>query len=282
MRPSPPETDRPVALSDISIKIERMLTHAHSGHKQVAVASSLLFFLGALALTSSWAGADSPQIVQAEHNVVALTSSSQSNSVSRSLKASFGRETVSRQAQHVANWVVNSADNQNMPFLIIDKVHAKVMIFDNKGQLLGAAPALLGLARGDDSSPGIGQRKLSSIRPDERTTPAGRFVASLDRDIHGKEMLWVDYETAISLHPVVKGTPAERRGQRLSSAMPDDRRISYGCINVPLKFYETLVSPTFTGTNGIVYILPEIRKTEEVFGSYEVSNEESSAAGKVR
>lgn len=166
--------------------------------------------------------------------------------------------------------------------MIIDKVYARVMIFDAKGQLQGAAPALLGLAKGDDSTPGIGQRKLSNIRPDERTTPAGRFVASLDRDVHGKEMLWVDYDTAISLHPVVKGTPSERRSQRLGSAMPDDRRISYGCINVPLKFYESLVSPTFTGTSGIVYILPETRKAEAVFGSYEVSNEEAIAAGKIR
>ena len=272
MRPSPHEIDRPVALSEISIKIERMLKHAHSGCRQVAVASSLLFFFGALALNSSWAGADSPKTIQDGHIVAALSSASQSNSVSRSLKASFGHEDVSPQAQHVANWVVNSVDNQNMPFLIIDKVHAKVMIFDGKGQLLGTAPALLGLAKGDDSSPGIGQRKLSSIRPDERTTPAGRFVASLDRDIHGKEMLWVDYETAISLHPVVKGTPAERRSQRLASAMPDDRRISYGCINVPLKFYETFVSPAFTGTSGIVYILPETRTAQEVFGSYDIKN----------
>ena len=249
-----------------------MLTSAHSGRRQVTVASSLLFFFGALALTSSWAGADSPQIIQAGHNVAALSSSSHSKSVSRSLKASFGDEKVSHEAQHVVNWVVDSADNQNMPFLIIDKVYAKVLIFDSKGQLLGAAPALLGLAKGDDSSPGIGQRKLSSIRPDERTTPAGRFVASLDRDIHGKEMLWVDYETAISLHPVVKGTPAERRSQRLASAMPDDRRISYGCINVPLKFYETFVSPAFTGTSGIVYILPETRTAQEVFGSYDIKN----------
>lgn len=98
-----------------------------------------------------------------------------------------------------------------MPFMIIDKVHARAMIFDARGQLQGTAPALLGLARGDDSAPGIGQRKLSSVRPDERTTPAGRFVASRDRDVNGREMLWVDFDSAISVHPVVKGAPAERR-----------------------------------------------------------------------
>ena len=197
---------------------------------------------------------------------------SATETVNPTRRASFGQEKASLEARHVGNWVIDSADNQGMPFMIIDKIHARVMMFDATGQLQGAAPALLGLARGDDSAPGIGQRKLSSIRPDERTTPAGRFVASLDRDMNGKEMLWVDYETAISLHPVVKGTPAERRSQRLDSATPDDNRISYGCINVPLKFYELFVSSAFTGTNGIVYILPETRTAQEVFGSYEVKN----------
>ena len=36
---------------------------------------------------------------------------------------------------------------------------------DADGRLRGAAPALLGLARGDDTIPGIGDRKLSDIPP---------------------------------------------------------------------------------------------------------------------
>ena len=187
-------------------------------------------------------------------------------------RANFGYEQASPQAFHVANWVVDSSDNAGMPFMIVDKVVARVLIFNARGQLQGAAPALLGLARGDDSAPDIGQRKLSSIRPDERTTPAGRFTASLGRDVYGKEMLWVDYDTAISLHPIVKGTPAERRSQRLNSPSANDNRISYGCINVPLKFYELLVKHAFTCTSGIVYILPETRTAQEVFGSYDVKN----------
>ena len=94
-----------------------------------------------------------------------------------------------------------------MSFLIIDKVHARAVIFDERGQLHGAALALLGLASSDDSASGISQRKLSSIRPDERTTPLGRFVASRDRDVNDREMLWVDYDSAISLRQVVKGAP---------------------------------------------------------------------------
>ncbi len=184
--------------------------------------------------------------------------------------ANFGQEASSTESRRLADWVVGSADNTNLPFMIVDKVNARVFLFDGQGQIKGTTSVLLGLAVGDDSVPGIGQRKLSTIRPEERTTPAGRFVASLDRDIHGKEILWVDYDTSLSLHAVVQGTPKERRAERLASASAADKRISYGCINVPVPFYETLVSPTFKGTNGIVYILPETRSAAQVFGSYDI------------
>ena len=186
--------------------------------------------------------------------------------------ANFGQEVSSPESRKLADWVVDSADNGKMPFMIIDKVQARVFVFDAQGQLRGVASALLGMAVGDDTVPGIGQRKLSSIRPAERTTPAGRFVASLDRDIHGQEVLWVDYDSALSLHRVVTGQPKERRAERLASPSPLDNRISFGCINVPVKFYENVVSPSFTGTNGIVYILPETRSAREVFGSYDVQD----------
>ena len=186
--------------------------------------------------------------------------------------ASFGQEPSSPETRKLADWVMDSSDNGKLPFIIVDKVNARVFVFDAQGQLKGATSALLGLAVGDDSVPGIGQRKLSSIRPAERTTPAGRFVASLDRDIHGQEILWVDYDTAVSLHPVVKGTLKERRAERLASPSPQDKRISYGCINVPVGFYEKVVSPTFTRTNGVVYILPETRSAQQVFGSYDVQD----------
>jgi hypothetical protein len=155
-----------------------------------------------------------------------------------------------------------------LPFVIVDKVDARVLVFDPKGGLKGASPALLGSARGDDSTPGIGERKLSAIQPQERTTPAGRFVASLGRNLGKDDILWVDYEAAISLHRVVRGGPNDRRLERLATASPLDNRISYGCINVPVIFYETVVRPAFTGTDGIVYVLPESRPIGAVFPGY--------------
>jgi hypothetical protein len=190
----------------------------------------------------------------------------------------WGQERASAQTAQFADWVVDSRDNQAMPFVIVDKINARVFLFDARGRLQGAASALLGLARGDDSTPGIGERRLSSILPAERTTPAGRFVASLDHDKHGQELLWIDYNTALALHRVVTGKPSEQRLQRLASATPADNRVSYGCINVPAAFYDKFVSPAFRESSGVVYILPETRTAQQVFGSYEAGNTRTTDA----
>lgn len=189
-------------------------------------------------------------------------------------RANFKQETATQASVYLADWVLDSGDNQQMPFVIVDKKAAKVYVFDALGQLTGAAPALLGLAVGDNSIPNIGTMALASIKPEQRTTPAGRFVAALGKNIHNKEILWVDYDAAISLHRVVTSSSKERRLQRLESKNPLERRISYGCINVPVKFYEQVISPSFTGTNGIVYVLPDTRSVKEVFGSYSVADPE--------
>jgi hypothetical protein len=174
-------------------------------------------------------------------------------------------EAASADARYMADWIARSGDNAGMPYVIIDKVNAMVFVMDADGRLAGAAPALLGIARGDGSAPGIGDRKMSAIRPDERTTPAGRFVASLGEDLHGQDILWIDYGTSIALHRVVKGTPAEGRARRLQSDTSDDNRISYGCINVPVEFYDDVVHPAFAATSGVVYILPEASSVRDAY-----------------
>ena len=176
----------------------------------------------------------------------------------------FGGVTTSDDVRDTVNWVSTSHDNHALPFVVIDKVNAVVLAFDGSGNLRGRAPALLGMARGDASVPGIGQRKLATITPAERTTPAGRFQASLGRDFE-QDILWIDYDAALSLHRVIKGRRVDDRAGRLASATPSDNRISYGCVNVPPGFYDDVVKPLFTGTVGIVYILPETKPLRTVF-----------------
>jgi hypothetical protein len=161
-------------------------------------------------------------------------------------------------------WVKASHDNQGLPYLVVDKIGTRVLAFDGTGTAKGEAPALLGLGLGDDSVPGIGHRRLATITPAERTTPAGRFAASLGNDFE-QDVLWIDYDAALSLHRVIVGNPKDHRATRLASPTPLDNRISYGCINVPATFYDKVVVPAFKGTVGIVYILPETRPLRAVF-----------------
>ena len=205
-----------------------------------------------------------------------ITGSASPLALAASDRANFQNENASQEVRQVADWVVDSDNNQRLPFIILDKKRARVFAFHANGELRGAAPALIGVAVGDDSVPGIGERKLSSIRPEERTTPAGRFVASLDHNIKGKPILWVDYDSAISLHPVVTSNVKERRAERLASPSLQDKRISYGCINVTPEFFKNIVSAAFANSNGIVYVLPETRSAKELFGSYDVAERAQS------
>ena len=179
--------------------------------------------------------------------------------------ADFRGTPASADARRMADWVAATGDNGALAFVIVDKAAATVFVFDRHARLTGASPALLGLARGDDSAPGIGDAKLSDIRPDQRTTPAGRFVAALGRNADDKDVVWVDYADAISMHRVITSNPREHRLRRLATATIVDNRISYGCINLPARFYEQVVTPAFTGADGVVYILPEIKSLHQVF-----------------
>jgi hypothetical protein len=179
--------------------------------------------------------------------------------------ADFAGEPASPDAQRIAQWVAQTGDNKNMSFVILDKKNAKVFVFEPNGKLQGASPVLLGLAQGDDTAQGVGQKALAEVRPEERTTPAGRFVAEPGRNATGEDVVWVDYDAAVSMHRVRQLEAKERRLERLATPTADDNRISYGCINVPIDFYETYVRPAFKGRYGVVYVLPESKPLKEVF-----------------
>lgn len=182
--------------------------------------------------------------------------------------ADFRAQPASEPARRVAHWAVASGDHRAMPFVILDKLEARVFVFDTQGRLLGASPVLLGAALGDDSVAGIGKRPIAEVRPEERTTPAGRFIAEPGRNSMGEDVIWVDYDAAVSMHRVRALEPSERRLERLASPSPADNRISYGCINVPQRFYEAVLRKTFHGRRGVVYVLPEVKALDAVFNTF--------------
>lgn len=160
-------------------------------------------------------------------------------------------------ARQLVRWATATADHQGLPFAVIDKPAARIHVFSARGEWMSSSPVLLGAALGDRSAPDIGQRPLSQIRPDERTTPAGRFVTEPGRNLKGDDIVWIDYEAAVSLHRVRSVSAAERRHQRLASQGAGDKRISYGCVNAPEAFYNQFISPLFGQARGVIYVLPD-------------------------
>lgn len=184
--------------------------------------------------------------------------------------AEFGYFSPSSDAFFVANWIADSADNVGSDFILIDKKHARVLVFDSQARLLGASPVLLGGAVGDENVPGIGSRPLDQVKPEERTTPAGRFLGEKGRNAQGEDVVWVDYDAAVSMHRVRSTEPKERRLERLASQTVADNRVSWGCINVPVAFFESHIRPIFAKRRALIYVLPEVKPLQSVFGLYDV------------
>ena len=166
--------------------------------------------------------------------------------------------------------MADSRNNASMDFIIVDKKFVRIYVFDAGARLRGASNVLLGSARGDDSVPGIGTRPMAQVRPSERTTPAGRFLADRGRNALGEDVIWVDYDAAVFIHRVRATSAKERRLERLATPTIADNRISYGCINVPVAFYESHIRPVFTTRRAIVYVLPEVKSVQQVFGTANV------------
>ncbi|HEY9066233.1 MAG TPA: hypothetical protein VIO33_14705 [Burkholderiaceae bacterium] len=188
--------------------------------------------------------------------------------------ADFGIERPSDDARYAAEWILDSGDHQGRPFAIVDKRAARIYVFDTAAdgaqRLTGASPVLIGLASGDFAIPDIAQRTPASLRPDERTTPAGRFDTEPGHNDKGEAIVWVDYEASLAIHRLRPAPAVERRTDRLASPDAADHRISYGCVVVPVEFYETVIAATLGKRRGVVYVLPESRSVRAMFGAFEL------------
>jgi hypothetical protein len=176
-------------------------------------------------------------------------------------------QPVSDTVIQLAGWIKASRDTEGYPFAVMDKGAAQIFVFDGNGKLLGATPGLFGSAVGDHTAPGVTGYALKEIPGQDRTTPAGRFIGGYGPSLDAGRVLWVDYDSAISMHPTAMGVAAERRVERLESPSPDDNRVTHGCINVNPDFYARIVQPTFE-KGGVFYILPDKQSLAETFPDF--------------
>ena len=166
--------------------------------------------------------------------------------------------------QQFADAAVRARDVFAKPFAVIDKPRARVWVFDERARLMDESPVLVGAAAGDVAPADIGTRPLNKVLPSEKITPAGRFVTESGRNTKGEDVIWIDYDSAVSLHRM-RNVAGENRPQRMSTPTVADNRISFGCVNIPPRFYEQVLQPHFSAEMGVVYVLPETQSRESVF-----------------
>jgi hypothetical protein len=175
-------------------------------------------------------------------------------------------EPASTDVRRLAAWIADSGDNGRHAFAILDKPRARVYLFEPDAHLRAAANALLGSARGDDTVPGVGDKPIKDVLPQEKTTPAGRFVAEVgESSTRGEDVVWVDYGAAVSMHRIIK---VPERLKAMQTPDVEDNRMSFGCINLPDAFYEGQLRPAIDRSGLVVYILPETRPIEQTFASF--------------
>jgi len=182
--------------------------------------------------------------------------------------AGFADEPASADARYAAGWVVGHGDNQRMPFVIVDKKNARIFVFEPNGRLRAASAVLLGAGLGDASVPGIASRDPASLQSHERTTPAGRFLSEPGHNLKGEDIVWVDYDAKIAIHRLRPDASRAQRAVRLASSATDDKRVSLGCIVVPVGFYEDVIKPALGHRPGVVYVLPEDATVQSMFSAF--------------
>jgi hypothetical protein len=137
-------------------------------------------------------------------------------------------------------------------------------VFEAAGRLRAASAALVGMARGDESAPGVGQIAPALIPVAMRTTPAGRFNTEPGRNLDGEDIVWFDYDAGLAIHRL-RPNARQARQERIRSHKPEDHRVSAGCVVVPVEFYEQAIAPVLGHQPGVVYVLPDTRSIEDVF-----------------
>ena len=191
-------------------------------------------------------------------NTAAATTPVQAKTAQAAPVSFAAQPAPSMAARRMATQVLATGDHGQRPFAIVDKRAALMTLFNASGQVLGSSPVLLGSVVGDESVPGVGDRTQSGqLQPGDATTPAGRFQSTPGLNHTGEAVVWVDPDTAFAIHRLRPGAAQADRARRLAEYDPARKRVSAGCVVVPVAFYESVVHPVLGRQPGVVYVLPE-------------------------
>lgn len=174
------------------------------------------------------------------------------------MRGDFAHVRASPQVRRIALWAVDSGDHLGHPFMIVDKTHARVFVFDEAGRLRVVTNTLLGALPGDGAQSAM--------------TPAGRFTSS-GIGATG-ELAWHSGAVQLTLKGLLRDTSPGQGRKRLASSEVADKRISDGSLHVRDDILDQKIGPLMRGRPSIAYVLPELGSAEDLFGAYDVDRRE--------
>jgi hypothetical protein len=190
-------------------------------------------------------------------------------------EADFGSESVPTNVRVMANWIMQFGDNNGLPFSVVDKTNGSIYFFDKEGTKILSSPALVGAMRADILTQAQKDQTIEERRKNKKDhiTPAGRFET---KTTDSQSSTYDNYLPGpagptmlqFAVHKVYLGRVAtEHRMERLQSGDPLAKRISLGCINVPIDVMDQMNEMSSGGV--VIYIMPETSEGKSVFAGFE-------------
>jgi hypothetical protein len=164
---------------------------------------------------------------------------------------------LSEPAAQLLEWMARTGNNQDRPYVVVDKRQAQVWVFDAQHRGLASSTALLGLTPGDHEVADIRRRNVATLSREARITPAGRFATEPGVNLQGEDVVWLDYAAGLAMHRLRPGLAHAARLRLLAAQVASAQRVSMGCVVLPVAFYEKVIRPLLGRQTGWVYVLPE-------------------------
>ena len=147
--------------------------------------------------------------------------------------------------------IVGQNDNQGKQFIVADKQAGTLTMYTSSGQQITSTPALFGKTEGDSvSSKNTPSGRFETKQANVRTEGYGGSAQVLTQNGQNLQLGGSSY----AIHRVYTKYARENRQGRLDTPTTTDNRISYGCINVPVDFYDTYLN---SDQDTVVYVMPE-------------------------
>ena len=147
--------------------------------------------------------------------------------------------------------IVGQNDNQGKQFIVADKQAGTLTMYTASGQQITSTPALFGKTAGDSvSSKNTPSGRFETKQANVRTEGYGGSAQVLTQNGQNLQLGGSTY----AIHRVYTKYASENRQGRLDTPTATDNRISLGCINVPVDFYDTYLN---SDQDTVVYVMPE-------------------------